>query len=53
MKTTSSKKISISLEQHTKNKLISFGRMDQTFDELINELLEHVNKCDRWWCNNR
>jgi len=44
---------SITLTRTTRDKLNKFGKKDQTFDQLLNEILNHIEKCDRWWCENR
>jgi len=43
---------SISLSINTRKRLASIGRKNQSYDNLVNEILEHVDICDRW-CENR
>ncbi|WP_428325933.1 hypothetical protein [Nitrosopumilus sp.] len=37
------------LSNHTKNKLKSIGRKGMTYDEIVLELLEHADTCERFW----
>lgn len=39
----------IELKNKTKRRLLTFGKKGQSFDLLINEILDHVDSCDRWW----
>jgi len=41
------------MKKETKNRLNLHGKKNQTFDQLVNEILDHLEKCDRWWCENR
>lgn len=43
----------IQLNIDTRNHLASIGKKDQSFDDLVSEILKHVKTCDRWWCENR
>ena len=43
----------IQLKRSTRERLASIGKMDQTFDSLIDEVLKHLEKCDRFWSENR
>jgi len=43
----------ISVKKNTKKRIVSLGKMNQSFDELLNEIITHVEKCDQWWCQNR
>jgi len=47
------KRTTIELKKLTRDHLASFGKKDQSFDKLVQEILNHVDNCDRWWCNNR
>lgn len=42
----------IQLKRSTRDHLASIGKKDQSFDDLVNEVLKHVDICDRW-CENR
>jgi len=44
---------SISLAIDTRKRLASIGRKNQSYDNLINQILEHIDKCDRWWDEKR
>jgi len=44
---------SISLSVNTRKRLASVGRKNQSYDNLINEILEHVDNCDKWWVEER
>jgi len=46
-------KTTIELQKFTRNRLASLGKKDQTFDKLVDEILNHIEMCDRWWCDNR
>jgi len=39
----------IFVSKETKRKLKSFGRMDETFEDLISKMVEHISSCDSWW----
>jgi len=43
----------ITVKKNTKKRIASLGKMNQSFDELLNEIITHVEKCDQWWCQNR
>lgn len=43
----------ITVKKDTKKRIISLGKMNQSFDELLNEIITHVEGCDQWWCQNR
>lgn len=36
--------VTITIEKNTRNKLRSAGRKEQTYDDIINELLENAKK---------
>jgi len=46
-------KTTIEVQKITRNRLASLGKKDQTFDKLVSEILNHIEMCDRWWCENR
>ena len=50
---TASKKVTIDLSTETKKLLVSYGKMNQSYDDLICEILTHVDTCDKWWSENR
>ena len=43
------KKKTVGLSNHTKNKLKSIGRKGMTYDEIVLELLDHADACERFW----
>jgi len=43
----------ITIQKNTKRKLSLLGRKGQTFDKLLNEIVTHIEKCDRFWSENR
>jgi len=43
----------ITVKKNTKKRIVSLGKMNQSFDELLNEIISHVEKCDQWWNQNR
>jgi len=54
MKNTKNKTLTtIPIQKNTKRKLILLGRKGQTFDQLVTELLNHSDTCDRFWSENR
>ncbi len=42
-------KTSIPIQKETKEKLSRLGSLKSTYDSVINELVEHVQQCDRYW----
>jgi len=42
-------KSTISLQKTTRDRLSKYGSMSSTWDSVINELLDHVEKCDNYW----
>lgn len=40
---------SVKLKKETKNRLARFGTLSSSYDILINEILDHLEKCDRYW----
>ena len=45
------KLVSISIKKSTKKELEKFGRMNSDYDSIIQEILKHVDTCDRFWEN--
>jgi len=45
------RKTKINLKKETLEKLTSIGKMNQTHDDLIIELLDHADGCDHFWCD--
>ncbi len=43
----------IELKKQTRDRLALLGRKGQTFDDLVTEILNHSENCDRWWGDNR
>lgn len=33
----------------TKTRFKKFGKMGETQDKLQNRMMDHIDKCDRWW----
>ena len=46
-------KTQIVIEKVTKQKLIALGKKNQSFDNLLKEILDFVENSDQWWCENR
>ncbi len=44
-----SDKSTIAVRKPTKERLRKFGFLGNTYDELLNELMDHINTCDMWW----
>jgi len=42
-------KVSVSLKPETRERLSSLGRMDQNYDQLIREIMDHAEQCDHFW----
>jgi len=42
-------KTSVQISKQTRLKLAKLGTIASTYDSLINELVNHVTKCDRFW----
>jgi len=43
----------IPIQKNTKRKLTLLGRKGQSFDKLMSEILTHIERCDRFWSENR
>jgi len=43
----------VQLKISTRDRLASIGKKNQSFDSLIGEILKHLEKCDRFWSENR
>jgi len=39
----------ISIKKKTKDRLAKFGIKTSTWDSILNELMNHADKCDRFW----
>lgn len=46
-------KKTICLSETVKEMLRQNGKKGQSFEDLLREITEHIDKCDRWWCENR
>lgn len=44
---------SISVTQETRERLVSLGRKNQSYDRLLKEILDFIEKSDQWWAENR
>lgn len=42
-------KTTIQVKKTTKERLSKLGCVNSTYDSLINEILDHLDKCDRFW----
>ena len=42
-------KTSIPIQKETKERLSRLGNLKSTYDSVINELVEHVEQCDKYW----
>lgn len=45
------KKSFIPVSDQTKERLENFGKINQSYDVLLTEILDHLDTCDRWWEN--
>jgi len=43
----------IPLEKITKNRLTSLGKKNQSYDNLVNEILDFIESSDQWWAERR
>lgn len=41
----------ISLKKDSVTQLRKIGTMNSTYDSVIKELLEHIERCDSFWCD--
>ena len=39
----------IYVKQRTKRRFKNFGKMGELQDHLVNRMMDHIDKCDRWW----
>ena len=39
----------IQIKKETKERLEKFGNLGSTFDSVLNEIIDHLESCDRWW----
>jgi len=42
---------SITIKKSTKNFLKSFGKKGETYDNVLCNILKHINNCDHFWEN--
>jgi hypothetical protein len=42
-------KTSIRVRKSTKIRLGKFGTLGQSFDDVVTELIDHIEKCDIYW----
>ena len=40
----------ISIKEKTKKRLANMGNIGTTYDVMINKVLDHLEICDKWWC---
>ena len=43
----------ISLTIETRERLADFGKKNQSYDKLVNEILDFIVKSDQWWAEHR
>jgi|SaaInlStandDraft_5_1057022.scaffolds.fasta_scaffold75609_2 hypothetical protein len=41
----------ISVQKKTKQRLEKRGNLGTTYDNVLNEILDHLESCDTWWSN--
>ncbi len=41
--------VTLNLKEHTKTRLTKLGNLGSTFDSVVNEILDHVESCDKFW----
>ncbi|MCV0430707.1 hypothetical protein [Nitrosopumilus sp.] len=39
----------IHVKKRTKRRFKNFGKMGELQDNLVNRMMDHIDKCDRWW----
>lgn len=44
-------KTTIDIQNSTKERLAGYGNLGSTWDSILDELLDHVEKCDTYWSN--
>jgi len=44
---------SIAVAVTTRQKLAALGRKNQSYDNLLVEILDFIEKCDQWWSEKR
>ena len=42
---------SISLTKETRTRLASFGKKNQSYDNLLAEMLDFIDTSDQWWAD--
>jgi len=40
---------SVKLKKETRDRLARFGKLSSSYDILINDILDHLDKCDQYW----
>jgi len=43
----------ITVTNTTKNRLTILGKKNQSYDNLLVEILNFIEKCDQWWAEKR
>ena len=43
----------ISLTIETRERLAELGKKNQSYDNLVNEILDFVERSDQWWAEHR
>jgi hypothetical protein len=43
-------KTRIQIKRKTKSRLSKYGNITTTWDLMINKVLDHLEICDKWWC---
>ena len=44
---------SITLVTETRERLAELGKKNQSYDNLVNEILDFVERSDQWWAEHR
>ena len=44
---------SISVTKETRERLAMLGKKNQSYNNLLNEILDFIEKCDQWWAEHR
>lgn len=44
---------SVPITQETKKRLESLGKKNQSYNRLLTEILDFIEKSDQWWVENR
>lgn len=42
-------KTTVSITKKTRDRMKKYGFLNSTYDSVINDLIDHVEKCQDWW----